>query len=195
MTKGLSVYEKVYTHLYDKNSKTKLSEAEIRVKERCLAIYNKKLSDPLISDKELGGIISEQFGISEIQAYRDISNIERLFGNFRKTNKEYIRHIITEALKQVIKKELEWLEDAEVYISTKNLSLAAKELIRANRLDKDDAIAHDWEKFQPPIPQITDDITVLDLEGTPDERIRELRKRYMDFIKKDSEDAEIVEVI
>jgi len=186
---NLKVYEKIYIHLFESKEETKLTEAEQRVKDRCLAIYTKKLDDPLISDKDLVSLITKQFDVSKSQAYYDISNVERLFGNFRRANKEYIRHLVTETQKEIIKKELERLK-ADPEYKTRNLSYAVRVLALANNLHHEDPDTPDWGAIQPPIAEVNDDITILDLGDVKDDHIEKLRAAYMNIIKKEATDVE-----
>jgi len=189
--KGLTVYDRVYPHLFETQSKSKLSEQEEFVRKRFLLAYNLKLDDPLKSDKEVANELMQQFDISRSLAYLDISNVERLFGSFKKSHKEYIRHIVTETQKEVISHELVKMRK-DPNANTKTLSYASKVLAEANNLDKDDMQDLPYDKLQPPIPEVTDDVTQTDLEDVEDASIEKLRNKFMSMVKKDSQDAEIV---
>ncbi len=191
--RGITVYDRIYPHLFESKEKNGLSEKDEEVRQRFLLAYNMKLNDPLKPDKEVAQELQSQFGISRSLAYLDIANVERLFGSFKKSHKEYIRHIVTETQKEVISHELTRIRK-DPSLGSKNLSYAVKVLAEANNLDKEDMQDLPYDKLQPPIPEITDDVTASDLEDeVDDESIEKLKKKYMSLVKKDSQDAEIIE--
>lgn len=186
----LPVYDRVYQNLFDDKDKTKLSPKDFAVKERLQAVFTKKLSHPTIRDKELVAFIMETFGLSMAMAYHDISAVERIFGDVRKANKEYIRIIVTENMKQVIDIEVARIKqgirkDDNGRIvnygdySTKELIMALATLARVNNLDKEAPDMPNWSELQPPVIEPTDDVTVLDLEDIPDEQVLAIRERYL----------------
>jgi len=189
--KGLTVYDRVYPHLFEPQSKSKLSEQDEFVRKRFLLAYNIKLDDPLKTDKEVAFELMQQFDISRSLAYLDISNVERLFGSFKKSHKEYIRHIVTETQKEVISHELTKIRE-NPSADSKTLSYAVKVLAEANNLDKDDMQDLPYDKLQPPIPEVTDDVTQSDLDDVEDATIEKLRNKFMNMVKNDSQDAEVI---
>jgi hypothetical protein len=191
--RGLTVYDRIYPHLFEPKEKSGLSEKDEEVRQRFLLAYNMKLKEPLKPDKEVAQELQSQFGVSRSLAYLDIANVERLFGSFKKSHKEYIRHIVTETQKEVISHELNRIRQ-DPTVSSKNLSYAVKVLAEANNLDKEDMQDLPYDKLQPPIPEVTDDVTASDLEDeVDDESIEKLKRKYMSLVKKDSQDAEIIE--
>ncbi|MEF8811445.1 MAG: hypothetical protein V5A47_11015 [Bacteroidales bacterium] len=189
--KGLTVYDRIYPHLFEPKSKSGLSEQEEWVRKRFLLAYNLKLDDPLKPDKEVAQELQDQFNISRSLAYLDIANVERLFGSFKKSHKEYIRHIVTETQKEVISHELKRIRQ-DPTVSSKTLSYAVKVLAEANNLDKEDMQDLPYDKLQPPIPEISDDVTVSDLDNIDEASIEKLRKKYMSLVKKESQDVEVI---
>lgn len=191
--RGLTVYDRIYPYLFEPKEKSGLSEKDEEVRQRFLLAYNMKLKEPLKADKEVAQELQSQFGVSRSLAYLDIANVERLFGSFKKSHKEYIRHIVTETQKEVISHELNRIRQ-DPTVSSKNLSYAVKVLAEANNLDKEDMQDLPYDKLQPPIPEVTDDVTASDLEDeVDDESIEKLKRKYMSLVKKDSQDAEIIE--
>lgn len=190
--KGLSVYDRIYPHLFKSQKESKLTNKDEEVRKRFLVAYNMKLDNPLRTDKSVAQELMRQFEVSRSVAYQDIQNVERLFGSFRKSHKEFIRHMVTETQKKAISIELQKIaKDPEA--NTKNLSYAVKVLAEANNLDKDDIQDLPYDKLQPPIPEVTDDVTVTDLSDVDDESIERLRKKFMDLLKRDSDEAEIID--
>jgi hypothetical protein len=189
--KGLTVYDRVYPHLFEPKEKSGLSESDEQVRQRFLVAYNLKLDDPLKKDKDVAKVLEEQFGISRSLAYLDISNVERLFGSFKKSHKEYIRHLVTETQKEVISHELTKIRK-DLSANTKTLSYAVKVLAEANNLDKEDMHDLPYDKLQPPIPEVTDDVTQSDLEDIEDATIEKIKNKFMSLVKKDGQDAEII---
>lgn len=188
--KTLPVYDRVYQNLFDDKDKTKLSPNDFAVKERLQAVFTKKLSHPTIGDRSLVNFIMESFGISMAMAYHDISAVERIIGNVRKSNKEHIRIIVTENMKQVIDIELARINQGMTRddngkvtnygdYSTKELIMALATLARVNNLEKEAPDMPNWSELQPPVIEPTDDVTLLDLEDIPDEQVLSIRERYL----------------
>lgn len=185
------IYDKIAKSLFAEKGSVALSTQEELVKKRLMVAFVKKTDDPVISDKDLVRLLMNTFDISERQAYIDINHVEIIFGDFRRANKEYIRHIVNETQKKVIKHEQDRLKENSK-LSSKSLSYAILVLAKANGLDKEDPNLPDWESIQPPVIEATDDITVLDLENIEDETVEKIRRKYL-VKKKDIQDAEIIE--
>lgn len=190
--KGMSVYERIYPYLFQSQEESGLSNKDEEVRKRFLAAYNMKLDSPLISDKKVAGELIRQFDVSRSTAYQDINYVERFFGSFRKSHKDYVRHMVTETQKKVIQVEMQKLR-IDPNADTKNLSYAVKVLSEANNLNQEDPETPNWDAVQPPIPEVSDDVTVIDLTDTDDEKIENLRKKYKKYIQENTEDAEIVD--
>ena len=195
-TKNLTVYDRIYKHLFDDKEKTKLSEKDYEVKQRVQAAFTKKLDHPTITDKSLVKFICETFGVSFVTAYADLNGIETMFGDIRKANKEYIRMIVTETQKTVINIEKERINndlnsETPGSYSTKDLTSAVSVLARANNLDKEDPNMPNWEDVQPPIIEPTDDVTIMDLEAVPDKTIQLLKQKYLSKMSEIQEAEEV----
>lgn len=210
--KNLTVYDRIYRHLFDDKEKTKLSENDYKVKQRVQAAFTKKLDHPTITDKSLVKFICETFDVSFVTAYSDLNGIEMMFGDIRKANKEYIRMVVTETQKDVINMEKSRLvknleavrkwEDHERnekgelpprpdYYSTKDLTNAVAVLARANNLDKEDPNMPNWEDVQPPIIEPTDDVTIMDLDAVPERSIQLLKEKYLGKISEIQEASDL----
>jgi len=190
-TKKLTVYDRIYQHLFDDKDKTPLNDNDYRVKARIQAGFTKKLDLPTITDRQLVRFLMETFDISQPQAYIDINAIETIYGNLRKANKDFIRLMVSETQKAVINIELKRIQEVEehnskikdvgkkVHYSTQHLTAALSVLAKANNLDKEDPDMPNWEDVQPPIIEPTDDVTSVDLEAVPVGTIQRLKERYL----------------
>jgi len=122
-----------------------LSEKKSEIRERWETIHALQLEYE--SDRDIITIMQNRFGISEGQAYRDMRNSEKLFGNLRVSNKEILRHLVTESAKQMYKVAKETAD-------LKHIDKALTLIIKANNLDKEDIDLPDPAKVQPPIQVI-----------------------------------------
>jgi len=122
-----------------------LSEKKSEIRERWETIHALQLEYE--SDRDIISIMQNRFGISEGQAYRDMRNSEKLFGNLRVSNKEILRHLVTESAKQMYKVAKETAD-------LKHIDKALTLIIKANNLDKEDIDLPDPAKVQPPIQVI-----------------------------------------
>ena len=122
-----------------------LSQKKEDIRERWETIHALQLEYE--SDRNIISIMQNRFGISEGQAYRDMRNSEKLFGNLRVSNKEILRHLVTESAKQMYKVAKETAD-------LKHIDKALTLIIKANNLDKEDIDLPDPAKVQPPIQVI-----------------------------------------
>jgi len=122
-----------------------LSQKKEDIRERWETIHALQLEYE--SDRDIISIMQNRFGISEGQAYRDMRNSEKLFGNLRVSNKEILRHLVTESAKQMYKVAKETAD-------LKHIDKALTLIIKANNLDKEDIDLPDPAKVQPPIQVI-----------------------------------------
>jgi len=122
-----------------------LSEKKEDIRARWESIHALQLEYE--SDRDIIEIISKRFDISEGQAYRDMRNSEKLFGNLRVSNKEILRHLVTESAKQMYRA-------AKDSADLKHIDKALNLIIKANNLDKEDIDLPDPAKVQPPIQVI-----------------------------------------
>ncbi|MGM0530943.1 MAG: hypothetical protein ACQER7_06285 [Bacteroidota bacterium] len=193
--KQLKTYDEILPYLFDSSDELqeqgKLSQAQLQIKERCAAIYSWKIADPLISDSEIAEQLSKKFEVTTRTLYNDLRAMETLICAVKKANKEYVRFLVTEQQKYAIKKEKELIEEGKD--STKDLSYAVSVLSKAHNLDEADPDTPEWDDFQTPDVDITDDVTVLDIEDMPDEEAERIKRRYLPAHNEDIEDADIVE--
>jgi hypothetical protein len=135
--------------------------------------FTQLLDNPSKEDTILRDDLMNEFGISQSQAYRDISNMKVILPNIRNAGKEWIRYIVNEELKAAIKfardnaKPKEWIA-------------AISALAKYNKLDQDEAEAMPWDEIIPTPIEPTSDPRVLGIEPLKDEAatIKKLLEKY-----------------
>lgn len=183
MTENISLYDKLHLHLFEGKSiaESYLTEPELEVKRRVEAMFAKLLDDPTISEKSLRNFIVQEFGVNERTTYRDLALVKSLFGNFKKTSKEYYRHRVISVL--------EWaIEEAKNKKDYFGVIAAADKIGKYTRLDQNDIDEVPWEEIIPPSFEPTNDIEVLGFKRDPN-----IKDRIKKLMKKFSLDADIVE--
>lgn len=191
----LKTYDEAFKVLFESDQElidnNKLSKSQIEIKRRCLAIYTRKLADPLVPDKEVVEELSKCFDVSPRTIYNDIRAVEILICAVKKANKEYIRFIITENQKFAIKKEKELIEAGKE--STKDLSYASYILVKAHNLDEVDPELPEFDQIQPQPIEISDKVTVMDITDTiSNEEVELLKRKYLPGHNIEIKDAEII---
>lgn len=118
---------------------------------RYRAIFTLKLEHPYVSNKNVAAMLEQEFGIKSIsQAYRDIGAVERLLGNVRSSEKQFIRYLVVETLKEAI-------ETARDNDEVKEMIAAADKLGKYARLDQEDQDPLPYEEIVPlPIEYVND---------------------------------------
>lgn len=176
----LDTRDKIYLHLFksEKEAEQFLTEKEMVIKRRWVAIYSKWLDDPCFPIKEMIEFV--QHGgdgafapVGRMQAYRDIEAVQSLLGRMQNATKAWVRHVLYETTVKAIKIAMEAEDTKAVAINNRNL-------IAGFNLDKDDVDAMDWEKLIPPSFEPTDDITILGIDPIEniETRRKELRKMF-----------------
>ena len=167
--------------LFDNLSeKETLTPAERDQLKRYRACFTESLENPSLTDRELRDFLMENFCISQTQAYVDISNVRILLGNVRNAGKEWVRYLVTEELKEVIK-------EAKTAGSKKLMEriMAIDKLAKYHRLDKEDVETLPWEEIVPQTIEPTSDPTIIG--GKPLENkekvIEELYRKYQSDIE------------
>ena len=92
--------------------------------------------------------LMKQYGICESQAYRDIRNSRRLFGDVRTYTKEAMRYHVTQWA-------IELLKLAKIKKDLRGMEKALERITKAYNLDKEDLDLPDPARFQPPIQLLT----------------------------------------
>lgn len=190
-----TMLERIQSHVEGRGV---LSEADNRIYQRLLMAFG------LIRQRDTKASVvrhltklhdSDGHQLSESQAWRDVRMAERLFGNYRKYEKEVLRIlVIEEALKdskhaQEVATACYRRRDYKAWEAAMKIKNKAEErLINAGGLNKEDMIVPDFDRIQPPNIEIS----------LPEEQIEILRKMAahgaVNFTKDlETEDAIIVE--
>jgi hypothetical protein len=133
----------------------KMTPKEYDIMLRYQKIFVHWNENPGMTDSEVVDWISDKFGITRMQGYRDIAVVEYLLGNVKKSSKEWTRYRITQML----------LEDRKRAIANKNDTaaiMAADKIGKYHKLDQNSEEDFDWESLENPDFEPSNDITVLD---------------------------------
>lgn len=151
---------------------------EVRIVKRIRYGFTIWLDNPIFTAKDMREKLIQNFGISEQTAYRDIPIIQHLVGNMKQASKEFMRkranHMVHEGYKLA--------EDAVNALEVKKaeaLIKAGMALVKINKLDKEDILPYAWDDIKPVDYEITDDVSVLDLEpiAKTDKELEALKQR------------------
>lgn len=149
-------------------------------------LFTSKLERPYITNAELATSLGDLFGITCVsQAYRYIGHIEVLVGNVRASEKQWIRYMVVEALKEAIRL-------AKGKDDIKAMVAAADKLGKYTRLDQDDQDPIPWEKIQPLPVEFVNDPSVLDMPEVKNPRamIERVKKKFLEDEIRDVEYTE-----
>lgn len=109
MPKKDTTYERIERALYKDRDEAEqmLTVREQEIRERMILCVAKKMDSPLVEDSELVNFLMHGCGgnatpVSQSQAYRDISMINRLVGNIQLAAKNWYRYMIVEGAKKAI---------------------------------------------------------------------------------------------
>ena len=116
-----------------------------------------QLNDELNTDRDVSVFMVKQFGISEGQAYKDIRNCRRLFGDVRTYTKEAMRYHVTQWA-------IELLKLAKMKKDLRGMEKALERITKAYNLDKEDLDLPDPSRFQPPVQLLTINYNFLNTE-------------------------------
>jgi hypothetical protein len=133
--------------LYYRSENTKLSAEDETIRVRWSACFM-QLNDEINSDRDVVLFLVRQFGISEGQAYRDIRNSRRLFGDVRTYTKEAMRYHVTQWA-------IELFKLARMKKDFRGMEKALERITKAYNLDKEDLDLPDPARFQPPVQLLT----------------------------------------
>lgn len=174
---GDTTFDKIWAHFLDETT-YKLTEKQTELKERWLAAWTLRLN--FHSTEQAINVHMQKYGVSRAQAFRDINNAERLFGNLMKTDR---------AGKLAI-----WAEYCHKYfqqaIKAKDLKAQGKalELLgKAYEIDRSDIAQFNPEKLENKPIKLSVPKAAVDLI------IENLAKGVIDFNKVIDAEAEEVE--
>ena len=90
---GDSSFDRIYAY-YKDSTKYPLTEKQTELKDRWLAAFT--LRQNFHSREQAANVLMEKYEISRAQAYRDLRNAERLFGNVMKADRDGSLAILSE---------------------------------------------------------------------------------------------------
>jgi hypothetical protein len=174
---GDTSFDKIWAHFIDENT-YKLSKKQEILKERWLAAWTLRLN--FHSTEQAVKVHMEKYNVSRAQAFRDINNAERLFGNISKTDRagkmaiwsEYCHKYYLMAVKQ---KDL------------KSVGKALDLLGKAYEVDRNDSAMHNPEKLENPTIKLSISKSSKELLSLA------LSKGVVDFNRLHVEDAQLIE--
>jgi len=132
-------------------------------------------------ERDVVRMLMKYFGISKMQAYRDVHNCTRCFGPISGMDRQFIRNMVTEWA-------IESLRKAEIMNDFNAVNAFLNRIIKANNLDRDDADLPDPSKIQPPVQVLSVDYSFLKSEYfklidiKAQKALLKLNKRVMDLI-------------
>lgn len=147
-------------------------------------IFDQKLQNPSVENRTLIEELENKFKISQSQAYRDIADMDEVFGDIQSSSKEYIRYIVNETLKEAIAL-------ARDRNDAKSMVAAASALAKYARLDQPDTPKLPFDKIIPQTIEYTADPSVLGIEikGDPQQLIAAAKRKYLNAQEVEYEDV------
>ena len=135
---GDSSFDKIYAYYKDAN-KYPLTEKQAQLKDRWLAAFT--LRQNFHSREQASNVLIEKYDISRAQAYRDLKNAERLFGNVMKADRDGALAILLEYSHKYL----------QMAIKAKDLKAIGKALDlmgKYSEVDKDNSINFNPSKLE-----------------------------------------------
>ena len=178
--------DKFRDYLFDDVDTLPFTERDKTRLLRYRAIFTLKLERPSTSNKDIARMLMDQFSVKSVsRAYHDIAAADILLANVRSSEKQWIRYLVVETLKEAINLAR---EDGDIATMVK----AADRLGKYTRLDQEDQEPIPYEDIVPAPVEYTSDPEVLGLP-TPKEGAREfierIKRRYIE-----AEEVEYTEV-
>jgi hypothetical protein len=107
-----------------------------------------QLHDEQNSDRDVTMFMIKQFKISEGQAYKDIRNCRRLYGDIRTYTKDAMRYHVSQWA-------IELYKMSKLKKDLRGMEKSLERITKAYNLDKEDLSLPDPSKFQPPVQLLT----------------------------------------
>ena len=173
-----STIDKFRDHLFDDIDTLSLTPMERDQLLRYRAIFTLKLENPHVSNRVVADFLKDNFGITSVaQAYRDISAMEMMLGAVRSSEKQWIRYLVVEKLKDA-------LAMAEKKGKIKEMIMAADKLAKYTRLDQEDQEPIPWEEIVPAPVEYLNDPKLLGLPEPPEGArafVEKIKRKYIDL--------------
>ncbi len=160
---------------YYRSDRTNLSPDDEVIRQRWSACFI-QLNDEMNSDRDVVVFMMKQFEISEGQAYKDIRNCRRLFGDVRTYTKEAMRYHVTQWA-------IELLKLARLRKDLRGMEKALERITKAYNLDKEDPDLPDPSRFQPPVQLLTINYNFINspsfkmIDAKAQEKLMDLHRR------------------
>lgn len=160
--------------LFDDREKMESKGVPAIIQERIIRLrdlYNFWLNYPSKKDREIVQELINRYGIQRSAAYEDVSLIRYLLGDLNKAGKDFhlwkFNNMITKAY-----------EMAERRKDPRSMVAAADKYGKYNKLDKEDALDHGFDRIQIQPFEPTDDPSAVNMRAIPN-----LRKKISDKIR------------
>ena len=141
---------------YYMSDKTKLSRQDNHIRVRWETAYSMLINQNGV-ELDVVRMLMKFYGISKMQAYRDVYNCTRCFGLVGGMDRQFIRHMVTQWAIESLK-QAEQLNDFDAIDRFLNI------IIKANNLDKEDIDIPDPSKIQPPVQLLSVNYSFLKSE-------------------------------
>jgi len=189
---------------YYRSENTKLSPEDEAIRIRWSTCFM-QLNDDMNTDRDVVILLMKQFGISDGQAYRDIRNCRRLFGDVRTYTKEAMRYHVTQWA-------IELLKLAKVKKDLRGMEKALERITKAYNLDKEDLDLPDPSRFQPPVQLLTINYNFINspsfrmIDAKAQEKLLELHRKivamaedlyvkdYLNMLLSENPDPQIIDL-
>lgn len=139
---GDATYEKVFSVAKGEITEDELTTEEKHILERWRTCFSIMMNYNTIQDT-VPMMMVKFPKLSQSQAYRDCAFAQKLFGNIFASNKEGLRHMLTEWAKEVIQ-----LARAKNPPDLKEINNALRNIAVINGLDKEDPDKIDFSKLE-----------------------------------------------
>lgn len=182
--------DRIWAHCVYGEEKMPLSDKELEIKSRLDTAFS--LLTTFHSPEQAIPMLMSRYAISQAQAYRDIANSKRLYGDITESSKEADRYILSEYAMRA-------LQLATKEKDVKGMNMALANLIKLKRLDQvdnntlteDDIQDHTYTMVMPGKNGEPVKMNLMDLEKVP---IAD-RKQLLSFFQSEISDVEIIEIM
>lgn len=172
----ITTLEKFKEQLFGDFDDLELSAREKDQITRFRFILTTRLDTPSISNKSLVSLMVKLFGISATQAYRDIGSSESAFGSVINAEKEWLRYLALETVKEAI-------ELAKEKGDYKEMIKGAAAIANIGNLDKVDAEKIPYDEIIPLPIEFANEPKLLGIETiiNPRELVEKAKKKFIDI--------------
>lgn len=182
--------DRIWAHCVWGEDKMPLSEKELEIKQRLDTAFS--LLTTFHSPEQAIPMLTSRYGISTAQAYRDISNAKRLYGDITESSKEADRYILSEFAMRALQ-----LATKEKDIKAMNMAIG--NLIKLKRLDiadnsvltDEDMQDHTYTMVMPGKNGEPIKIDLMDLDKIP----KADKQSLLSFFANEITDAEVIDIM